>query len=319
MRGGLLSLALLLAAVTARAESYPARPIHIVVPYAPGGLSDVVARKLGGALGEALGQSVVVDNRPGASAIIGCELVARAAPDGYTLLMISSGNLTTNPSLFATLPYDTLRDFAPVSNIGYAAYLLDVHPSLPVHTVAELVALAKARPATLDASIPGSGAGGHLALELFMHLSGTRFNEIPFKGAGPALADTLAGQTQLIMDALPTSLPHVRAGAIRALAVSSAVRSPLLPELPTIAEAGLPGYDYAVYNGLLAPAGTPAAIVERLQRETAQLAGGAAMRTAFQDVGLTLTASTPAEFARYIRAETAKWAGIIKQAAIQPQ
>jgi tripartite-type tricarboxylate transporter receptor subunit TctC len=201
----------------AQAQPYPAKPIRIVVPYAAGGNSDVIARTLGAKLSENLGQPVIIDNRPGASGIIGSEVVAKAPADGYTLVMISSGNLTTNPALFASLPYDTARDFTPISNVAYTSYVLDVHPSLPVHSVQELIALAKAEPGKLDAATPGIGTGGHLALELFMAMTGTRFTQITYKGAGPALADTLSGQTNVIMDAMSTSLRHVRAGTIRAL------------------------------------------------------------------------------------------------------
>jgi tripartite-type tricarboxylate transporter receptor subunit TctC len=301
------------------AEPFPARPVHIVVPYAPGGLSDVIARQLGAKLADDWKQSVIVDNRPGASAIIGTEFVAKSVPDGYTLLMISSGNLVTNPTLFQHLPYDTVRDLAPVTNVGYASYVLDVHPSLPVNSVKELIALAKMRPGEINAATPGNGTGGHLALELLMSLSGTKFTEIAYKGAGPALADTLAGQTLVIMDTLPTSLPHIRAGTVRALGQSGTVRSPLLPEVPTIAEAGLPGYEFAVYNGLLAPAGTPRQIIDAVQTEVQHLAATTDLRSAFERLGVTVTASTPEELASFIRAETAKWAAIIKEAGITVQ
>ncbi|MBV8538501.1 MAG: tripartite tricarboxylate transporter substrate binding protein [Alphaproteobacteria bacterium] len=308
-----------LSATQAAAGPYPARPVHIVVPYAPGGLSDVIARQLGAKLADDWGQSVIVDNRPGASAIIGTEFVAKSVPDGYTLLMISSGNLVTNPSLFEHLPYDTVRDLAPVMNVGYASYVLDVHPGLPVSSIKELIALARAHPGEINAATPGNGTGGHLALELFMSLSGTKFIEVAYKGAGPALADTLAGQTQVIMDTLPTSLPHIRAGTIRALAQSSRVRSPLLPEVPTLAEAGLPGYEFAVYNGLLAPAGTPPAIIDSVHAEIVRLGSATDLKSMFERLGVTFTASTPEELAAFIRTETTKWAAIIKEAGIKMQ
>ncbi|MBL6652650.1 MAG: tripartite tricarboxylate transporter substrate binding protein [Reyranella sp.] len=305
-------------AAHARADSYPARPIRLIVPYAAGGNSDVIARTVGAKLTQTLGQPVIIDNRPGASGIIGSEVVAKAAPDGYTLLMISSGNLTTNPSLFETLPYDTARDFTPISNVAYTTYSLNVHPSLPVRSVQELIALAKAEPGKIDAATPGIGTGGHLALELFMSLSGTRFTQVHYKGAGPALADTLSGQTKVIMDAMSTSLRHLRAGTIRALGQSGAVRSSLMPDVPTIAEAGLPGYEYSVANALLGPAGMPPALVEKLQAEVVKASRSPDVLEKFADLGIVVTASTPDELTGYMKAETAKWARIIRAANIKP-
>jgi tripartite-type tricarboxylate transporter receptor subunit TctC len=307
------------AASSAFAETYPAKPIRIVVPYAPGGNSDVIARTLGAKLSENLGQPVIVDNRPGASAIIGSDAVAKAAPDGYTLLMISSGNLTTNPSLFAKLPYDTARDFTPISNVAYTTYLLDVHPSLPVNSVRELIALAQAQPGKIDAATPGIGAGGHLALELFMSMSGTTFTQVHYKGAGPALADTLSGQTKVIMDAMSTSLRHVRAGTLRALGQSGKTRSALMPDVPTIAEAGLPGYENSVYNALLGPASMPKQLVDKLQAEVVKAGLDPAVLEKFGQLGITMTASTPEGLADFMKVETAKWAQIIQAAGIKPQ
>jgi len=306
-------------AANALADAYPARPIRLIVPYAAGGNSDVIARAVGARLSENLGQPVIVDNRPGASAIIGSDVVAKAAPDGYTLLMISSGNLTPNPSLFETLPYDTARDFTPISNVAYTTYSLNVHPSLPVRSVQELIALAKAEPGKLDAATPGIGAGGHLALELFMSMSGARFTQVHYKGAGPALADTLSGQTKVIMDAMSTSLRYVRAGTIRALGQSGATRSSLMPDVPTIAEAGLPGYEYSVYNALLGPAGMPREVVNKLQAEVAKASRSPDVLQKFAELGITVNASTPAELADYMKAETAKWAKIIRAAGIKPE
>ncbi|MBV8186951.1 MAG: tripartite tricarboxylate transporter substrate binding protein [Alphaproteobacteria bacterium] len=301
----------------APAQPYPAKPIRIVVPYAAGGNSDVIARTLGAKLSENLGQPVVIDNRPGASGIIGSEVVAKAAPDGYTLLMISSGNLTTNPALFPSLPYDTVRDFAPISNVAYTSYVLDVHSSLPVHSVQELIALAKAQPGNLDAATPGIGTGGHLALELFMAMTGTKFTQITYKGAGPALADTLSGQTNVIMDAMSTSLRHVRAGTIRALGQSGTTRSPLMPDVPTIAESGVPGYEAVVYNALLGPAGLPPDLVARLQAEVAKAARSREIEEKFAELGIVVTASTPRGLADFMEAESAKWAKIIRDAGIK--
>lgn len=309
----------ILFATSGLAEPYPVRAIRIIVPYAAGGNSNVIARTFAAKLSESVGQPVIVDNRPGASGIIGADVVAKAPPDGYTLLMISSGNLTTNPTLFATLPYDTVRDFTPISNVAYTSYVLDVHPSLPVRSVRELIDLAKAQPGKIDAAIPGSGTGGHLALELFMSMSGTTFTQVAYKGAAPALADTVAGQTKVIMDALSTSLGQVRAGAVRALGQSGATRSPLLPDVPTIAEAGLPGYEASVYNALLGPAGLPRDIVNKLQAEVAKAGRSADVQERFAQLGITMTASMPEELADFIKIETAKWAKIIREAGIKAQ
>ena len=309
----------ILFATSGLAEPYPVRAIRIIVPYAAGGNSNVIARTFAAKLSESVGQPVIVDNRPGASGIIGADVVAKAPPDGYTLLMISSGNLTTNPTLFATLPYDTVRDFTPISNVAYTSYVLDVHPSLPVRSVRELIDLAKAQPGKIDAAIPGSGTGGHLAPELFMSMSGTTFTQVAYKGAAPALADTVAGQTKVIMDALSTSLGQVRAGAVRALGQSGATRSPLLPDVPTIAEAGLPGYEASVYNALLGPAGLPRDIVNKLQAEVAKAGRSADVQERFAQLGITMTASMPEELADFIKIETAKWAKIIREAGIKAQ
>lgn len=319
MRFLALSLSLLALSWSAVAQPYPAKPIRLVVPYAAGGNSDVIARTLAVPLAESLGQPVIIDNRAGASGIIGSDVVAKAAPDGYTLLMISSGNLTTNPSLFDKLPYDTVRDFTPISNVAYTSYVLDVHPSLPVKSVQELIALAKQKPGQIDAAIPGTGTGGHLALELFMDMTGTRFTEVAYKGAAPALSDTIAGQTKVIMDALSTSLAHVRAGRVRALGQSGTVRSPLVPDVPTIAEQGLPGYEFLVYNALLGPPGMPPEIVQRLQAEVAKAGSHPLVKERFAELGITMTASSPEELAHFTTAETEKWARIIRAAGIKAQ
>jgi tripartite-type tricarboxylate transporter receptor subunit TctC len=309
----------LLFVAVAVAEPYPTRAIRIVVPYAPGGNSDLIARALAARMSEGFGQPVIVENRPGGSAIIGSDFVAKAPPDGYTLLMISSGNLTTNPTLFANLPHDTVRDFTPITNVAYTSYVLNVHPSLPVKSIKELIDLAKSQPGKIDAAIPGIGAGGHLALELFMSMSGTKFTQVAYKGAAPALTDTIAGHTKVIMDALSTSIQNVRAGTVRALGQSGTTRSPLLPDVPTIADAGLPGYEAIVYNALLGPAGLPRDIVNKLQAEVAKAGERADVQERFAQSGITMTASTPEELADFIKTETAKWAKIIRETGIKAQ
>jgi tripartite-type tricarboxylate transporter receptor subunit TctC len=306
-------------AVAVHAAPYPSKPIRIVVPYAPGGNSDIIARTLAAKMSESLGQPVIVENRPGASGIIGSEVVSKAAPDGYTLLMISSGNLTTNPSLFSQLPYDTLRDFTPIANIAYTTYVLDVHPSLPVYSVKELIDLAKKMPGKIDAATPGIGTGGHLALELFMAMSGTKFTQVTYKGAAPALSDTIAGQTKVIMDALSTSIGHVRAGTVRALGQSGKGRSPLLPEVPTISEAGLPGYESTVYNSLLGPPGMQRDIVDRLQAEIDKAGRNPQVKARFEELGIIMDVSSPEKLVDFIKVEMAKWSKIIRDAGIPPQ
>jgi tripartite-type tricarboxylate transporter receptor subunit TctC len=306
-------------AIAAHAAPYPSKPIRLIVPYAPGGNSDVIARTLAARMSESLGQPVIVENRPGASGIIGSEVVSKAAPDGHTLLMISSGNLTTNPALFSHLPYDTLRDFTPIANVAYTTYVLDVHPSLPVYSVKELIDLAKKAPGKIDAATPGIGTGGHLALELFMAMSGTSFTQVTYKGAAPALSDTIAGQTKVIMDAMSTSIAHVRAGSVRALGQSGTVRSPLLPDVPTISEAGLPGYESTVYNSLLGPAGIPREIVDKLQACIDKAGRDPQVKARFEELGIVMDVSSPEKLVDFIKVEMAKWSKIIRDAGITPQ
>jgi tripartite-type tricarboxylate transporter receptor subunit TctC len=304
---------------SAFADPYPTHPIRIVVPYAPGGNSDVIARMLAAKMTESLEHPVLVENRPGASAIVGSEYVAKSPPDGYTLLMISSGNLATNPTLFPHLPYDTIKDFTPISNVAYTSYVLEVHPALPVKSVKELIDLAKSQPGKIDAGIPGIGTSGHLAFLLFTRMSGTSFTEVPFNGAAPALASTIAGQTKVFMDAISTSLQNLRAGNLRALGISDSKRSPLLPEVPTIAEAGLPGYEAIVYNALLGPAGLPQEIVDKLQTEIAKAGRQPDVQRKFAELGITMTASRPEELRSLIEKETTKWSKLVTESGIKPQ
>ncbi len=301
------------------AEPYPTRPIRIVVPYAPGGNSDVIARTLAAKITESVGHPVLVENRPGASAIVGSNYVAKSPPDGYTLLMISSGNLATNPTLFAQLPYDTIKDFTPISNVAYTSYVLEVHPALPVKSVKELIDLARSQPGKIDAAIPGVGTSGHLAFLLFTKMSGTRFTQVPYNGAAPGLTATIAGQTKVFMDAISTSLQHVRAGNLRALGISDSKRSPLLPEVPTIAEAGLPGYEAIVYNALLGPAGLPQEVVDKLQSEIAKAGRQADVQRKFAQAGITMVASGPDELRSLIETETAKWSKLVVESGMKPK
>jgi tripartite-type tricarboxylate transporter receptor subunit TctC len=306
-------------ATHAQGSAYPVKPVRVVVPYTAGGNVDLTARVLARKFSEMFKQQVIVDNRPGASTIIGTEYVARAAPDGHTLLLTGSitGPHTINPGLFAKLPYDTVRDFAPISLVTRFSLVLVVHPSLRATTVKELIALARAKPGALNAATGGAGGSAHLALELLMSLSGVRFTQIHYKGNAPGLADTVAGQTFLMIDTPSTALPQVRGGRLRALAVTSLERSPQLPDTPTLAESGFPGYEVNVSLGLHAPAGTPRDIIDRLASEVARVARDGETRQLFAGQGSELLSSTPDEFGAAVKADIAKWEKVIRQAGIK--
>ena len=300
------------------AAGYPARPIRLVVPSAPGGGTDIVGRVLAQKLSELLGQSLVVDNRPGAGTIIGTELVAKAAPDGYTLLMGLSA-LAVDPSIYAKLPYDALKDFAPVSLVASVPNVLTVHPSVPAASVAELIALAKARPGRLNYGSGGVGTSPHLAAEMFRMMTGVEWLHVPYKGVGPAVVGLLAGQVDLMFATLPSAIQHIRAGKLRALGVTTATRSPALPDVPTIAEAGLPGYEATQWYGVLAPSGTPRSIVDRLSRDIARALQAPETKERLTVEGATPIGNTPDEFAAHLRRETEKWAGVVKTAGLKPE
>ncbi len=301
----------------AQITAYPVKPVRMIVAYPAGGNLDTNARGLAQKLTESFGHQVLVENRPGASGIIGSEFVARSAPDGYILLFTAAGNHTINPSLFAKLPYDTVRDFTAISNFARVPLVLVVHPSLPARSVKELIALAKAHPGQINAANGGNGTSGHLAMALFMTMSATKFTQIPYKGNAPALADTIGGQTPTMIDTLSTSLGQIKAARVRALAVTSPQRSPLLPEVPTIAEAALPGYEANVYNGVVGPAGMPNDIVAKLSAEAARIANNAEVRQRFGQQAVELIGSTPEEFAAFIKADIAKWDKVIRAAGIK--
>jgi len=293
------------------AQGYPVRAVRLIVPAPPGGGTDILGRVLAVRLGEALGQQVVVDNRAGGGGIIGSELVARAPADGYTLLMAFTSHVT-NPSLVPKMPYDTLNDFAPVSLVAIIPSIVVVHPSLPVTSLAELVRLAKSRPGQLAYSSAGNGSASHLAVELFAAMSGARLVHVPYKGSTPALADLIAGQVSLMMGVIPSTEPHVRSGRLRALAVTSAQRSAIVPDLPTVAEAGLPGFESTAWFAVLAPARTPEAVIARLNGEIRRLLQLTDVREKLQGQGAELQPGTPADLDRRIRLELDKWAKIIK-------
>ena len=311
-----LALALMTGSVEVAAQSYPSRPIRMIMPYPAGGGADIVGRALAPKLAESLGQQVVVDNRPGATGNIGSELAARAAPDGYTLLFVGP-NHATNVHLFRKIPFDPVKDFEPISLLTSASYFLDVHPSLPVRSVKELIALARARPGEINYGAGGNGAASHLGMELIKMMAKIDMQHVPFAGGAPMLTALLGGHIQVGYDNIITSVPHVRAGRLRAIAVSGARRTPLLPELPTVAESGLPGYDVAVWQGLLAPAGTPPEIVARLHAGTVTGMQKPDMRERMAAMGADIVASTPQEFRAFIKAELDKSGQIIRQAKIQ--
>lgn len=310
------SLVVVLVAMAAHAaETFPSRPIRLISPFAAGGGNDMISRAVAQALTRNLGHSVVVDNRPGANTIIGMELVAKSPPDGYTLIMTGS-TVAINATLHANLPYDSLRDFAAVTQIAATPLIVAVHPSLPVASVRELIALAKARPGELNFPSAGVGNVSHLAGELFNVMAGVRLVHVPYKGSAPATADLLAGRVSVVFNSAFAMLPFVKSGRLRALAVSGRARSALLPAVPTVNEAGVPGYDASTWYGLLAPAATPRAVIDRLQAETVKALTADDVRRRLIEDGLEPVGSTPAEFGAYIRTEIAKWARVISVAGI---
>src|SRR5258706_79172 len=313
------ALAALALSAAAHAQVYPAKPLRMIVAYPPGGGTDIVGRMLAQKLGESLGQSVVVENRGGASGNIGTELAARAVPDGYTILMGNVAPNAINVSLFKDLPFDPIADFAPVSLVASTPNILVVHPSTPARTVKEVIALAKAKPGTLNFASAGVGSSSHLAGELFRILAGADIVHVPYKGAGPAMVDVLSGQVQLYLATMPAAMPHVKSGKLAPVAVTSARRSPALPDIPTIAESGVPGYEASTWYGLLAPAHTPAAAIARLHQATAKLLADAALREKLAGQGFEPTGDSPEEFGAYIKSEIAKWGKVIRDAGIRPE
>ena len=312
-----LAVVALVSAAPALAE-YPTKPIRLIVPFPPGGSNDIVGRLIGNELTGRLGQQVVIDNRGGAGGIIGTETAAHAAADGHTLLIISVA-YAYNPSIYkANLKFDD-KAFTPVAMLGTGPNALTVHPQLPVKSVKELVALAKAKPGTLNYASAGIGSFQHLSSEMFRIMAGVDIVHVPFKGGGPAMADVIAGSTQICIGSLLQVIPHIRSGRLKALGTGGAKRVPALAEVPTVAEAGVPGYEANNWWGILAPAATPAAIVKRLHAETAAILASADMRKKFESQGAETVTMTPAEFGRFIRAETAKWAKVVQQAGIKAE
>lgn len=300
----------------ARAQTYPTKPIRMVVGFPPGGPNDIVARAVAENLGSVLGQPVVVENRPGAGGNIGTEVTARAEPDGYTLLMGSTGPQAMNPAVYARLPFDVLRDLAPVSMVAMVPSALVVNPQLPIRTVAELIAYGKQHPDALKYGSGGYGTTLHLSGELFKSLAGVDMLHIPYKGTAPALADLVGGQIQLMFAAVPSVMPMVKAGKLRVLAVTTRQRSQALPDVPTVAESGVPDYEMAPWFGVFTTAGTPQPVVQRLSEAIHQVVAMPAVRDALQKQGAEPLTNTPQEFAAMLRAEIDKWSRIVKAAKI---
>ncbi len=299
------------------AQDYPSKPVRFVVPFAPGGTTDVLARLVGEKLSASLGQQFVVDNKPGAGGNVGTAQVAKAEPDGYTLLMGTVGTHAINASIYPSLPYDPVQDFAPVTLVATVPNVLVVNPEVPANSVAELIALAKEKPGELNFASSGNGSSIHLSGELFKAMTGVDIVHVPYKGSGPAVVDLLGGQVQMMFDNLPSSAPQIKAGKLRPLGVTSKERSPTLPDVPTIAEAGVPGYEALSWFGVLVPAGTRDAIVAKLQNEIAKALADPTMRERFAELGAVPVGGTSAEFADLITAETAKWAKVVQDAGIK--
>ena len=296
----------------ARAQTFPDRPIKIIVPFGPGGFTDVAARILQKELAPALGQAVIIENRPGAGSTIGTDAVAKAAPDGYTLVMISTAHVIS-PHLYKQMPYDPLKDFTPVMKLAEGPYVLVVHPSLPAKNVAELVALAKAQPGTIDYASSGNGSAQHLVGALFTTMAGVNLNHVPYKGSNQAMNDVLGGQVKVSFVGVPNALPNLNSGKLKALGVSTAKRYAELPDVPTIAEAGVPGYDATIWLGLLAPPGTPREIVAKLNADISRILSTAEARKLMASAGVDVATSTPEDFGRLMQSELDRWGKVVRE------
>jgi tripartite-type tricarboxylate transporter receptor subunit TctC len=300
----------------ASAQAYPNKPVRIIVPFGAGGPADIYARFLGQRLQETLGQTFVIDDRPGAGSIIGTDLVAKSAPDGYTLLMMSNTH-TVNESLVSKKPFTLMKDFVPVAPVNYSDLLLVVHPSLPVKSVKELVALAKARPHGLNYASSGTGTPYHMAGELFKALAGVDIVHVPHKGSGEARTSVMSGQVEMMLDAITTMAQMAKAGRVRALGTSGAKRSTVMPEVPTIAEAGVKGYESTIWIGLMAPRGTPKPVIDRINAEVGKVLARPDVKKAWNEQGAEPLAMTPGEFEKYLNDDIAKWAKVIRGAGIK--
>ncbi len=310
-------LAMLLVA-SAAAQTYPSRPVRIVIPLSPGGTTDVPGRIIAQKLSESLGQQFFVENRAGAGGTIGTDYVAKAKPDGYTLLLTASPFVIA-PHVYKTMPYDTLADFAPVIRIATGPYVLVVHPSLGVNSVKELIAAAKKEPGKIDFASSGNGGAQHLVTELFMYMAGIKLNHVPYKGSGPAQQDLMSGIIKVSFVGTPIAIPHMKSGRLKALGVSTATRSPEIPEVPTIAEAGVPGYEAIVWIGLLAPAGTPRDIVAKLNGEIGKLVRADEVKKLIAPTGMEPDPDTPAQFGAYLKGDYDKWGKVVRDSGATVQ
>jgi tripartite-type tricarboxylate transporter receptor subunit TctC len=307
----------MLFASVAAAQSYPTKPVRIVVPFAAGGPADLYARAVGEKLQGALGQAFVVENRPGAGSILGTDAVAKSPADGYTLLMMSNTH-TVNESLVPDKPFQLMRDFVPVAPVNYSDLVMVVHPSVPASTLREFIALAKSKPGTLNYASSGNGTPYHMAGELFKAMAGVDVVHVPYKGSSGARTDILGGQVQMMFDAITTMAPNVRAGKLKALGTSGKTRSTVLPEVPTVSDAGVPGYDAVIWLGIMAPAGTPKAVIDRLNVEITKATNAPEMKDAWAKQGAVAMSMTPDEFGRYMREDIEKWARIVKISGAKP-
>ena len=313
-----LAFALALAACSgAWAQSYPAKPIRFIVPFPPGGSADILARAIGQKAGEGLGQPLVVENRPGAGTAIGAEALAKSPADGYAVMIGTVSSHAINPALNPKLTYDPVKDFTPISLVASIPFAMIVHPSVPAKSVSEFISLAKSKPGSLNYSSAGNGTSNHLAGELLKSLAGIDIVHIPYKGSAPALNDLVAGQVSLMFDLVLTAAPHVKSGAVRGLAVTGAKRSSALPELPTVAESGVPGYEVSAWFGIFAPAGVPQPVVQRLNAEFVKALQQPELRQRLASQGAEPLTSTPEEFAAYLRSEIAKWAKVVKDSGMK--
>jgi tripartite-type tricarboxylate transporter receptor subunit TctC len=314
-----LAVVLSLAALgcAAHAQGYPAKPIRLIVPFAPGGTNDIMARGVAPELSTLLGQQVIVDNRGGASGQIGAEAVAKSPPDGYTLMLVSSSVMSHGPAVFPKLRYDMERDFAPMGRVCEVPLVIVMHPSVPAKTTRQLIALAKARPNELRMAIGGTGTTSHLVQELFASSTGIKVLTVPYKGAGPALVDLLGGHVDGRIDQIPSSMPHIQSGRLRPIAVTTTRRAELLPDVPTLAQSGVPGFDASTVIGMFVPAGTPRDIVQRLNGALVKALASPALRERFASQGAEARPSTPEELGKFVREDLAKWRKVVQKAGIK--
>ncbi len=312
-----LTLCVMLAAASAQSQTWPSKPIRFIVPFPPGGGTDVLARTVSPKLGEGLGQQVVIDNRSGAGGMIGVELGAKSPPDGYTLVIATVGQISINPNLYAKMPFDPVKDLAPIILAGNIFNVLIVHPALPAQSVKALIALARARPGELNYGSSGTGAADHLSAELFQVMTKTKMVHVPYKGGPLAIIDLISGNLQLMFSTVPTAVGLIKGGKVRAMAITNSNRFPLMPELPTVAEAGIPGFAVNNWTGVFVPAATPADIIARLNAEFVKVLAMPDVKKRLLGNGIDAMSNTPQQFATYIRVETAKWASVIKDANVK--